>query len=98
MHLLITHNEILRQIAICKDDYKFDAYPHSILKKFTVDDEVMVMIHFERFHPETVRKLHTRHTNSYKILRRITVITHELDIKWDSDISLIFSGRRFDSF
>jgi len=79
-HLLVAHDEISKQIAICNDDYKFVTYPHSILQKFAVDGEVIVTIHFEGFSTGTVRKLHARRTGSYRVLRMITSIIHELDI------------------
>ena len=62
------------------------------MQEFAVDDEVMVLIHFGRFPPRTVRKLHARPTSSYRVSSMITAITHELDIPWDSGISLIFNG------
>jgi len=71
---------IPKQIAIYNDDYKFDVYPHSILRKFAVDDKVMATIHFVRFPLGTVRKLHSQSTGSYRVLRMIASITHELDI------------------
>ena len=49
-------------------------------------------MHFERFPPETVSKLYARRTGSYRLLKRIASITHELDISWDPGISPIFSG------
>ena len=52
----------------------------------------MVMIHFERFPSGTVRKSNVRCAESYRVLRRIASITHELDISWDPGISPIFSG------
>jgi len=36
LHLLVTHDEISKQIVIYNDDYKFAAYPHRNLQKFTV--------------------------------------------------------------
>jgi len=41
LHFSVTHDEILRQIVTCNDDYKFITYPHSILQEFVVDDGVM---------------------------------------------------------
>ena len=49
LHLHITHDETSRHIAICNDNYKFTTYPYSFLYKFTVDNEVIVMIYFETF-------------------------------------------------
>ena len=92
MHFPVTHDEISRKMAICNDDYKCAAYPHSILQEFTVDGKVIVTDHFERFSPGTVRKLHARRTCSYRVLKRITSITYELDIPWDSGICMVFSG------
>ena len=51
--MMIIHDEILTQIAICSDN-KFVEYSHSILQKFAIDDRVMVMIHFEMFSLGTV--------------------------------------------
>ena len=31
LHLFIAHDVTSRQVAICKDDYKFVAFSHSIL-------------------------------------------------------------------
>ena len=93
LHLSITHDEISRQIANCNNGYKFVAYSHNILQEFVVDNEVVVMIHFQRFPVETVRKLHARRTRSYRVLRRITSITHELNIPRDPSNSLIFNGK-----
>jgi len=47
LHLLITYNEIPRQIAICNDDYKFAAFSRSILQEFAVVNKVTGMIHSE---------------------------------------------------
>ena len=58
MHLPVTYDEISRHKTICNDDYKLAAYPHSILRVFAVNDKVMVIIHYERFPPGTVRILH----------------------------------------
>jgi len=62
------------------NDYKFIAYSQTILQKFAVNYEVMVMIRFERPLPQTVRKLHAQHTGSYRVLRKISSIAYELDI------------------
>jgi len=98
LHFPVTHDDIIRQIEICNGDYKFAAYPHSILQEFVIDNEVIGTIHFERFSPETVRKLHARRTCSYKVLRMIASVALELDIPWDPGINLIFSEEDFDSF
>jgi len=37
LYLPIAHYEIPKHITICKDDYKFVAYPYSILQEFAVD-------------------------------------------------------------
>jgi len=50
----------------------------------------MVTIHFEMLSPGIVRKLHARCKGSYKVLKRIAFITHELNIPWDPGISSIF--------
>jgi len=47
LHLPIAYNEIPRQIAICNDDYKFVAFPRSILQEFAVVNKVSGMIHSE---------------------------------------------------
>ena len=86
LHLLVTHDETFRHIAICYDDYKFAAFSHSILQKFAVN-EVTCMFHFE-----IVMTLHNQRTGSYRVLKRNTFITYELDIPCDLDTSLTFSG------
>ena len=75
--LSVAHDKILGHIAIY-NDYKFAAYPYSTLQKFIVDNEVIITIHFEMFSLGTMRKLYTRQTCFYIILRRIVSITHEL--------------------
>ena len=47
LHLPEMHDKTHKQITICNDDYKFIAYPPSILQKIAVKNMVMVMIHFE---------------------------------------------------
>ena len=45
LHLLVAHiDNITRLTAICNDNYKFAAYPHSILQEFTVDSKVMFRV------------------------------------------------------
>ena len=51
LHLLVANDDIIRQLANCDKNYKFVAYPYSILNEFTVDNEVIVMSY-----PGTVRK------------------------------------------
>jgi len=80
LYMMIIHDEILTQITICNDNNKFVEYSHKILQKFTVNDRVMVIIHFERFSPGTVWKFHARCIGSYRVLRMIASITHELNI------------------
>ena len=58
---------------------------------FAADDEGMVTIHFERFPPGTARKLHPRRTCSFRVLRMINSIIHELNISWDPGISSVFN-------
>ena len=54
LYLHVAHDDSLsRQIAICNDNYKFVAYPYSILQEFAADNKVIVTSH-----SETVRKLH----------------------------------------
>jgi len=57
LYLLTTHGEISRQIAISNDDYKFVAYPHSILQKFAVKNMVIFTIHSKIFPLGTVNQL-----------------------------------------
>jgi len=72
-------------------DYKFVAYQYSILQEFAIKNVVMVIIHSERFSLGTVNQLHGRCICPSKVLRRITFVTDELDIPWDSSISSVFS-------
>jgi len=73
-------------------EYKFASYSYSILQKFTVDDKVIVTILFGMFPAGTVGKLYARGTYSYRVLRKNTFITHELDNPWDLGINTIFNG------
>ena len=82
-----TYDDITRPIAIYNKNYKFFAYPYSVLQEFTVDNKVIVTSHHG-----TVRKLHASRTRSDRVLKRNTFITYELDILWDPDISSAFIG------
>jgi len=86
-YICLAYDETLRQIAICIDDYKFVAFSYSILQEFAVNKEVTCMSHLE-----IVMALHSQRTGSYRVLRGIAFITDKLDISWDSDINLTFSG------
>ena len=57
-----------------------------MLQEFTIDSEVIVISH-----SETVRKSHAWCTCSLRVLRRLALMTDELDIPWDPDISSVFS-------
>ena len=48
LHLPEMHDETYKHKIIC-NDYKFVAYPHSILQTFTIKNVVMTTIHSERF-------------------------------------------------
>ena len=52
--MLVAYDETPKHIAICNDDYKFVAFPYSILQKFTVVNEVKGMIHSEILRTFTV--------------------------------------------
>ena len=97
LHLSFAQDGIPRQVAVCNDDYKFAVCSHSILQKFAVDNEVMVMIHFERFPLGTMRKSNARHTKSYRVPRRIVFMTLELDIPMRSWYQSGFQWGEFDS-
>ena len=86
--LHVAHDESPRQIEICNDDYKFDAFLHNILQEFAVVKKVICI-----FHSEIVRTLHNHRTYSYRDLRRNDFITNELEIPWDHDISSMFSRK-----
>jgi len=47
LHLPFAYNDSTRQLANCNDNYKFFAYPYSILQKFTIDSEVIVTSYHE---------------------------------------------------
>ena len=54
LHLPVAHDDdITRQLAKCDENYKFSIYPYSMLQKFAVDSEVIVMSY-----SEIVRKSH----------------------------------------
>jgi len=74
LHLLVAYDETPKQMAICNDDYKFDAFSHNILQKFTIANEVTSM-----FHPDIVMTLHNQRTG-FMDLKRNANITYELDI------------------
>ena len=65
---------------------------NSILQKFAVNDEVIVTVQFELSPPRTMRKLHARYTDSYRVLRRIASIIYELNVTWNFCISPVFGG------
>ena len=46
LHLLIAHDDdITRQLVNCDDKYKFSVYPYSMLQKFAIDSELIIMSH-----------------------------------------------------
>jgi len=46
--ICLTHiDDITKPIAIYNENYKFDAYPYSILQEFTVDNKVIITSHRE---------------------------------------------------
>ena len=75
LHLSLVHDEITRHLANCDENYKFIAYPYSILQEFAVHNKVIVTNH-----TETVRKLHTWRTCSDRVLKRSASVTYVLDI------------------
>ena len=42
LHLLEMHDVTYKQITICNDNYKFTAYPHSILQEFIIKNVMIV--------------------------------------------------------
>jgi len=72
----VAHDDITRQLANNNDNYKFFACPYSVLQQdFVVEIEVMCTSH-----PEVVREIHVRHTDSSKVLKMFAFITDELNI------------------
>jgi len=87
LHLPVTHDDdITRQLANCDENYNFSVHPYSMLQKFAVDSEMIVMSH-----SEIVRKSHTWRTGSPRVLRRLVLMTDELDISCDPGISFVFN-------
>ena len=83
----VTLDDITRWLVKCNDNYIFSACTYSVLQEFAVDSEVIMTSQ-----SEIVRKLHVWHTSPYRVLKRSSFITNELDISWDSDIDSIFNG------
>ena len=79
-------DDITGQLANCDDKYKFSVYPYSMLQEFAVDSEVIVTSQ-----PEIVRKSHSWRTGFLRVLRRVALMTDELDIPLDLDINSVFS-------
>jgi len=76
LHLHVTHgDDITRQLANYDENYKLSVYPYTMLLEFAVDNEVIVTSHHE-----VVRKSHAWRTGSPRVLRRIALMTDELDI------------------
>ena len=90
--ICLLHNKISRQIAICKDDYKFATYSHSILQEFALKNIVIVTIHSERFPLQTEIQLHAQRIYLIRVLGMTTSITDELDFSWDPKVSSLFTG------
>ena len=57
-----------------------------MLQEFAVDSEVIVTSH-----PKIVSKSHAWRTSSPRVMRRLALMTDELDIPWDPGISSVFS-------
>jgi len=76
LHLSATYdNDITKPIVIYNENYKFATYLYNILKKFTLDNKIIVTSH-----SETVKKFYVWRTCSDRILKRSNSITYELNI------------------
>ena len=71
LHFPKIHDEIQKQITICNDNYKFDAYPHNILQKIAVKNMMIVTIHSVRFSLGTVSQLLAQRIRLSRVLRRL---------------------------
>ena len=70
-HLHELHEHIKMQIAISNNNYKSTADSHKRLQEFAIGDGVMISVHSERFLLGTLKKLHARCMNPYRVLRRL---------------------------
>jgi len=87
LHLHAAHDDdITRQLTNYDEKYKFSIYQYGMLQKFLVDSEVIVTSH-----PKIVRKSHAWRTSSPRVLRRLALMTDELDISWDPSTNSVFS-------
>ena len=79
-----------RQMIIINYSYQSTVESHKRLQELTRGDEVLIRVHPERFLLGTLRKLRTRHSGPYKILKRLGSSAYELEIPYDFGISPVF--------
>lgn len=90
-HIHDLHTEIRRRLTISNDNYKSAADNHRKLQEFSVGDKVLVRVRPKRFPHGTVKKLHARRTDPYRVLRRVGPNAYELNIPRDHGINPVFN-------
>jgi len=65
LHLSVTFDNIIGQLANCNEKCKFSACPYNVLQDFTVDSEVT-----KTSHSKIARKLHAWCTCPDRVLKR----------------------------
>jgi len=75
LHLPVAHDDITGQLANDNNNCKFSTCPYIVSQETAIEIEVMVTSH-----PEIVKEIHVRHTDSSKFLKGFALITDELNI------------------
>ena len=90
-HIRALHEGIREKIMKNNADYKASADLHHRLRTFNVRDYMMVRMRPERFPPGTVKKLHARSAEPFKILKKINSNAYVVDLPPDFGISCTFN-------
>jgi len=72
-------------------NYQYATKSHKRLQKLAIGDQVMIRVHPERFPLGTLKRLHTRRSGPYKVLKRFSFSAYEVDITCDLGINPLFN-------
>jgi len=77
------HDHYTRQITISNYNFQSAIEFHKRLQDLAVGYEVLIRVHPERFSLKTLKRLYTRRSGPYKILKRLGFSAYKLDIPHD---------------
>lgn len=91
MYIHEIHDDIQKKITLSNENYKAHADLKRKFAELSEGNTVKVHIRPKRFPRKTYKKLHSRNTRPYKILKKISSNAHILNISTDMGISNIFN-------